>query len=114
MSAAGGEIGVSLPTNAHPRRPRDTRRAGARILDTAEGVLAALRRCRVDSAFVELMQTAKQHGVNPVSLADALVTIAEGQLTSDADRAVAGVARATWGHLLSEIGRRGRTGTVTC
>ncbi len=39
------------------RRPRDTRRAGARILDTAEGVLVTLRRCRVDQAFVELMQT---------------------------------------------------------
>ena len=83
-----------------PCRPHGARRTGARILDTAEGVLAALCRCRVDNAFVELMQTAKQHGVNPVSLADALVTIAEGQLMHDVDGTAAAVARATWAHLL--------------
>ena len=91
----------------YPHRPDDARRAGARILDTAEGVLAALRRCRVDKAFVELMQTAKQYGVNPIGLADALVAIAEGQFgpfgdgrDGMADR----VAQATWGHLLNVDG----------
>ncbi|ORV10929.1 ANTAR domain-containing protein [Mycobacterium celatum] len=81
------------------RRPRDTRRIGARILDTAEGVLVALRRCRVDQAFVELMHTAKRHGVNPVSLADALVAIAEAQPGKDLDDAAMAVALSTWGRL---------------
>lgn len=83
-------------------RPRDTRRVGARILDTAEGVLVALRRCRVDQAFVELMHTAKRHGVNPVSLADALVTIAENLPAKDLDDAAAAVALDTWGHLFGQ------------
>lgn len=85
----------------YPRRPRDSRRAGARILDTAEGVLVTLRRYRVDQAFVELMQTAKRHGVNPVNLADALVAIAEDQLSQPLDHAAAAVALATWGNLIA-------------
>ncbi|MGH3960119.1 hypothetical protein, partial [Mycobacterium sp.] len=74
-------------------------------LDTAEGVLITLRRYRVDNAFLELMQTAKRHNVNPLSLADALVTIAEGQLSNDAGGAAAAIACGTWGHLLGIDGR---------
>jgi len=45
-----------------------SRRAGARILDTAEGVLIALRGCILNQAFVEIVQTAKTHNVsNPES-----------------------------------------------
>jgi hypothetical protein len=86
----------------YPRRPRDSRRTGARILDTAEGVLVTLRRYRVDQAFVELMHTAKRHGVNPVNLADALVAIAEDQQAQHVDdTAAAAVALATWGNLFA-------------
>lgn len=85
--------------NEYPRRPRDSRRAGARILDTAEGVLVALRRYRVDQAFVEVMQTAKRNGINPVTLANALVAVAEDQPCQDVDDAAAAVAFAAWGHL---------------
>src|SRR5574337_1900506 len=91
---------MSMPINHYPHRRREARRTGARILDTAEGVLAALRRYRVDKAFIELMQTAKRHGVNPVSLADALVALAEEQSTGGIDDAAVVVARAAWGHLL--------------
>jgi hypothetical protein len=91
--------------NEYPRRPRESRRSGARILDTAEGVLVGLRRYRVDQAFIELMQTAKRHGVNPVSLADALVAIAEDQLVKDIDHAAASVVLTTWGHLFFSINR---------
>lgn len=101
---------MSTLTNQYPHRRREARRTGARILDTAEGVLAALRRYRVDKAFIELMQTAKRHGVNPVSLADALVALAEEQSTEGIDDAVVAVARAAWGHLL---GVHGRDGTST-
>lgn len=91
----------------YPRRPRQSRRVGARILDTAEGVLVALRRYRVDQAFVELMHTAKRHDINPVSLADALVAIAEDRLCQDIDDAAAAVALTTWGDLFGVRGRDG-------
>lgn len=93
--------------NEYPRRPRESRRVGARILDTAEGVLVALRRYRVDQAFVELMHTAQRHGINPVNLADALVAIAEDQICQEVDDAAAAVALATWGHLFGVSGRDG-------
>ncbi|BCO37250.1 ANTAR domain-containing protein [Mycobacterium heckeshornense] len=89
------------------RRPSDARRAGARILDTAEGVLVALRRCRLDRAFVEIMQTAKQNNVDPVGLADALVALAEDQVGVDVDDAAAAVALSTWGYLFSADQRVG-------
>jgi hypothetical protein len=47
------------------------------------------------------MQTAKRHDVNPVNLADALVAIAEDQLSEDLDHAAAAVALATWGNLFT-------------
>jgi hypothetical protein len=38
-------------------RSPDPRRAGARILDTAEGVLIALRGCTLNQAFIEIVGT---------------------------------------------------------
>jgi len=82
----------------------DPRRAGARILDTAEGVLIALRGCTLNQAFVEIVQTAKRHNVSTLSLADALVAIAQTQaFQNDADADAAFVAaRATWGHFFDQ------------
>ena len=60
-------------------RSPDPRRAGGRILDTAEGVLIALRGCSLNQAFVEIVQTAKSHNVSTLSLADALVAMAQTQ-----------------------------------
>ena len=54
-------------------RSQDPRRAGARIRDTAEGVLIALRGYTLNQAFVEIVQTAKAHNLSTRSLADALV-----------------------------------------
>ena len=80
-------------------RPEDRRRAGARILDTAEGVLIALRGCTLNQAFVEIAQTAKAHSISALSLADALVAIAQNQAPADVDDAAIIAARAKWGHL---------------
>jgi hypothetical protein len=80
-------------------RSQDPRRAGARILDTAEGVLIALRGCTLNQAFVEIVQTAKTHNVSTLSLADALVALAQNQPAQDADDAAFVAARAAWGHL---------------
>jgi hypothetical protein len=84
----------------------DPRRAGARVLDTAEGVLIALRGCSLNQAFVEIVQTAKNHNVSTLSLADALVGIAQTQSCQDVNDAAFVVARATWGRLLDGTGPR--------
>ena len=81
-------------------RSQDPRRAGARILDTAEGVLIALRRCTLNEAFVEIVQAAKAHNVSTLSLADALVALAQNQASGDGQDAAVGAARATWAHLM--------------
>ena len=91
---AGGEC--ELDTSG---RSQDPRRAGARILDTAEGVLIALRGCTLNQAFVEIVQTAKAHNVSTLSLADALVALAQNQASQDGDDAALVAARAAWGHL---------------
>jgi hypothetical protein len=78
----------------------DGRRSSDRILDTAEGVLIALRRYNINQAFFELAQTAKRHGLATVSLADALVALAQRQSTNDCDQHAVEIARATWGPLL--------------
>jgi AmiR/NasT family two-component response regulator len=75
-------IGVGMHTGGECEldtsgRSQDPRRAGARILDTAEGVLIALRGCSLNQAFVEIVQTAKAHNVSTLSLADALVALAQ-------------------------------------
>ena len=88
-------------------RSQDPRRAGARILDTAEGVLIALRGCTLNQAFVEIVQTAKAHNVSTMSLADALVALAQDQASQDGQDAAFDAARAAWGHLFDRLpGRR--------
>lgn len=85
--------------NSHAARD-DPRRSGARILDTAEGIIIALRRCNLNQAFIEIMSTAKRHNVAPVSLADALVAIVQNHSTADLDADAVRAARETWGDLL--------------
>jgi ANTAR domain len=82
----------------------DPRRAGARILDTAEGVLIALRGYTHNQAFVEIVQTAKRHNVSTLSLADALVAMTQTQTSQNVDDADAAfvAARATWGHFFDQ------------
>jgi ANTAR domain-containing protein len=89
--------------SASDRSP-DPRRAGARILDTAEGVLIALRGCTLNQAFVEIVQTAKRHNVSTLSMADALVAIAQTQAPQNADNSDAAfsAARETWGHFFDQ------------
>jgi hypothetical protein len=79
---------------------RDPRRSGQRSLGTAEGVLVALRHCSRDEAFNDIVQTAKQHSVAPLELADALVTIAENDVTHNLDDAIIAAVDHAWGALL--------------
>jgi hypothetical protein len=79
---------------------RDPRSSGQRSLGAAEGVLVALRHCSLDEAFIDIVQTAKQHAVAPLELADALVAVAENDATRDFDDAVVAAVDRTWGILL--------------
>jgi hypothetical protein len=89
---------------AQTEQRRDPRRSGQRSLSAAEGVLVALRHCSLDEAFIDIVQTARQHNVAPIGLADALVAAAENDVTRDLDdRVVAAVGRA-WGALLGQPG----------
>ena len=81
-----------------------------RILDTAEGVLITLRGCSLNQAFVEIVQTAKAHNVSTLSLADALVALAQNQASQDGDDAALVAARAAWGHLFDRPSRCARYG----
>jgi hypothetical protein len=45
-------------------------------IDTAEGVIVALRGCSPNQAFIELVRMANRYHVAPLHLADALVVIA--------------------------------------
>lgn len=85
---------------AQPDHRRGDRRSGQRSLGAAEGVLIALRHCGLDEAFIEIVQTAKRHGVAPLELADALVAIAEDDVTGEFDGAVIAAAEVAWGTLL--------------
>lgn len=80
----------------------DPSRAGARMLDRAEGVLIALRRCRTDAAFDEIVGASKRHRVQTMRMAAALVALAEDSpLDDDATAA----ARYEWGALIEQVAR---------
>ncbi|MGE2721808.1 ANTAR domain-containing protein [Mycolicibacterium celeriflavum] len=72
---------------------------GRQCLDTAEGVLIALRHCTVDEAFREMIRAAQHHQVPLFTLADALVTAASGKADC-ANTAARGAVLAEWGTLL--------------
>ena len=76
--------------------------ADVRMLDRAEGVLVALRRCRIEVAFDEIVSASKRHRVPTLRIARALVALAaDSPLDDDATAA----ARYEWGSLLE--GARG-------
>ena len=84
-------------------RSADRRRSDARMLDTAEGVLVALRQCSIDDAFAELVHAAKRHHVPALTIARALVELAENHTATDPDTtAPITIARHEWGHLLGD------------
>jgi hypothetical protein len=81
---------------------KDPRRSGQRSLGAAEGVLVALRHYSLDEAFIDIVQTAKQHNVAPIGLADALVAVAANDATRDFDIAVVAAVGQAWGALLGQ------------
>ncbi|WP_448460127.1 ANTAR domain-containing protein [Mycolicibacterium sp. XJ870] len=75
--------------------PED-QRAGARTLDTAKGIVVALRRCSTSEAFALIVQKAHRHRVGPICLAEALVTIAQDAPTQHLDGSSVTAAHALW------------------
>lgn len=71
------------------------------MLDTAEGVLIALRRCSPDAAFQEVVDAAKRHGVPVFTIASALVEMACDRPIDDGGPGPAHLAaEREWGALL--------------
>jgi hypothetical protein len=83
----------------------DSARIDARMLDRAEGVLLALRRCSIDEAFSEIIRASKRHHIPTFCIASALVALAENSAGPPDPHATA-AARYEWGSLL-ESGVRG-------
>lgn len=79
-------------------------RCGQRTLGAAEGVLVALRHCRLDQAFTDIVETAKRYNVAPMGLAEALVAVAENDATHDLDPALVAAVYGAWGALLDTTG----------
>ena len=77
-------------------------RVDARMLDRAEGVLIALRRCTIDVAFEEIVNASRRHRVPTLSIAAALVALAQG---TPLDNDAAGAARYEWTSLLEQVNR---------
>jgi ANTAR domain len=73
------------------------------MLDRAEGVLVALRRCTIDAAFDEIVGASQRHNVPALQVAQALVELAQGKEPGDGE--AADVARMEWSGLLAEVTR---------
>ena len=76
----------------------DSIRTDARMLDRAEGVLVALRRCTIDAAFDEIVGASKRHRVPTLRIARALVALAENSALDGDSEATAAAGR-EWGSL---------------
>lgn len=87
--------------NSQPRNS-PTPPVDSRSLDVAKGILVALRGCSPDEAFAEIAGTSKNYGLGTLTLARALVQLAEGSValvTGPATEA----ATQTWGHLVNAV-----------
>ncbi|BAX94018.1 ANTAR domain-containing protein [Mycobacterium shigaense] len=90
-----------MQPRADTQHRQDPRRTGQRSLGAAEGVLVALRHCTLDEAFIDIVETAKRHGVAPLELANALVAVAQNDESRDRDDAAIAAADQQWGTLFS-------------
>ena len=72
------------------------------MLDRAERVLMASRRCTMDDAFEEIISASRRHRVPTLSIAAALVALAQN---SPFDDDATAAARYEWGALFEEARR---------
>ncbi len=84
----------------------DSTRTDARMLDRAEGILVALRRCTINAAFDEIVGASKRHRVPTLCIARALVALAENsEMPETPDDDATAAARYEWGSLLDTPAR---------
>jgi hypothetical protein len=83
----------------------ESTRTDARMLDRAEGVLVALRRCTIEEAFAEIVRASKRHRVPTLRIARALVTLAE-DTAAETDPNADAAARHEWASLLESSAMR--------
>jgi hypothetical protein len=69
------------------------------VLDRAQGVLIALRRCTVAAALEEIGRASKRHPVPRLRIAAALVALAQDSPLDDDATA----ARYEWGSLFEQV-----------
>jgi len=75
---------------------------GRRVLDTALGVLVALRRYREQDAFGELSGAAQRHQVPVFALASALVKLVTGEREPGRNPAAHAPAHREWSDLVPD------------
>lgn len=75
---------------------------GRRVLDTALGVLVALRRYREQDAFGELLGAAQRHQVPVFALASALVKMVAGEPVLGRNPAAQAAAQQEWHDLVPQ------------
>jgi len=68
------------------------------VIGQANGVLVRIRRATPEQAFTELVHVSRKHNVNLGALAEALVTIVDGDRYTAAE--LAAVVHLEWGGLL--------------
>ncbi|BBX18479.1 hypothetical protein CRI77_08510 [Mycolicibacterium duvalii] len=78
-----------------PSRHRDARRT----LCAAQGVLVALQQCSLDDALLDIVGAARHHNVDPLRLATALVSRAQGESTAAGDENLTAAIDDAWGGL---------------
>ncbi len=84
---------------------------GPRMLDAAKGILVGLRGCTMADAFSEILCVADEYQVGPLSVSQALVTLAEGSRQTYNTPATQAAHR-TWAYLVDHRAPRidGRDG----
>ena len=77
----------------------ESTRTDGLMLDRAESVWVALRRCTIDEAFEEILNASKRHRLPTLRIARAIVALAE-QTGDEYDHHAIAAARCEWGSLI--------------
>ncbi|KAA0016350.1 ANTAR domain-containing protein [Antrihabitans cavernicola] len=85
-----------------PKVDRVALLSGRVVLDQAEGILIASRRCREELAFEELLDAARRHHLGVLQMARALVRVATGDSSRSASTGSEQAATTEWGELLHQ------------
>lgn len=87
-----------MTVHAGQARHRDARRT----LCAAQGVLVALQQCSLDDALLDIIGAAREHNVDPLRLATALLARAQGGSAAAEDELHA-VVEDVWGGLFATV-----------